>query len=88
MIEAIKKAERKFTTAQKNNDRNTLDRMAEKGATLVKLTDAELATWERVFGDDIKRVSETGKSVVDRDLLAQTRKLLDEYRAANVSTRN
>jgi TRAP-type C4-dicarboxylate transport system substrate-binding protein len=88
MIEALRKAEKAFIDVQKETDRSTLDLMAKNGATLVKLTDAELAVWERVFADDVQRVSETGRSVIDKDLLAQTKKLLEEYRAANKSVRN
>jgi TRAP-type C4-dicarboxylate transport system substrate-binding protein len=88
MIEAIRKSEKAFIATQRDTDRANLDLMAKNGAKLVRLTDAELTVWEKVFTDDIQRVSETGKSVVDKDLLAQTKKLLAEYRAANKSVRN
>ena len=82
LMAAIKRSEQIFVNTQKETDRANLDLMAQKGAKLIKLSNDERAVWEKVFADDIQRVSETGKSVIDRQLLERTRRLVAEYRAS------
>jgi TRAP-type C4-dicarboxylate transport system substrate-binding protein len=88
LIKAAQEAERGFVRVQKENDRGNIDLMVKQGSILVKPTPAEMAHWEAVFTADIKRVAESGDSVIDAQFLGEVKKMLEEYRAAHPGAGN
>jgi TRAP-type C4-dicarboxylate transport system substrate-binding protein len=80
LIAELRKTEETFLAVQKNNDAQYLELLEKSGATLTKLTPAQVAYWETTLKDDARRMAESGSSVIDLDFQKRIMAALDEYR--------
>ena len=81
--EAVRKAEGKFIAVQQQSDREYLEKMRAEGSTLVKLTPAELRTWEETFSRDAEKMANIPDSVINGPFYRKITALLEKYRAKN-----
>jgi TRAP-type C4-dicarboxylate transport system substrate-binding protein len=88
LLAAVQKAEQVFDGVQKESDKSNLQLMEQNGAKLVTPTAQEFAHWEEVFNNDIKKVAESNKSVINSLLLEEIKVELNKYRALNTGARN
>lgn len=80
MIEAVEKAESKFTLSQKRDDAEYLKRCQDAGATLVTLTADERKAFDIDFSNDSKKMYETTNPVVDKGLYDKMEAFVKKYR--------
>jgi len=68
LIQTVQDSGRKFENDLVKSDADYLDRSEKAGATLVKLTPAEYAVFEKSFREDSKKMYEAKDPVVNKDL--------------------
>lgn len=79
MMEAVKKAEKNFTSAQRSSDSEYINRCVEDGCTLVTLTPAERTVMEDTLSSDAAAMIKTG--LFDQTLYDDVQALLQKYRS-------
>ncbi len=83
LLESIRRTESKFISVQQESDREYLEKMEEEGNTLIKLSDSEVALWEKTLRGDAEKMAGIQGSVIDGDVYNRIVDLLDEYRSNN-----
>jgi TRAP-type transport system periplasmic protein len=78
MIEAARKAEKKFIEAQSSSDREYIDRCVKDGSTLISLTDAERNVMEETLRKDAAAMIKTG--LIDQTFYNDIDRLLRKHR--------
>lgn len=79
MMEAVKKAEKNFTSAQRSSDSEYINRCVEGGCTLVTLTPAERTVMEDTLVSDAAAMIKTG--LFDQALYDDVQALLQKSRS-------
>jgi TRAP-type C4-dicarboxylate transport system substrate-binding protein len=80
LLGALRKTEQTFLAVQKNNDAQYLKLMADSGATLTKLTPAQVAYWDSTLKADARRMAQSSSSVIDLAFQDRIMTALEAYR--------